>query len=863
MKETPEENDPIQDELRFHLETEQEELEDSGLSPDAARFAARRELGNVTLVTENVRDVWARRHFDALIRDLRLGVRSLRREPGFTAAALLCLTLGIGANTAVFSCVNAYLLQSLPYPEPGRLVAIFEQRPRESMDRNVASYADYFDWKQQSSSFAAMGGYETTSFNYMGTGEPERVTGATVTTNFFDVLDVKPWRGRNFAPEDDVPGRSGAIITYGFGQRHFANNEAILGQVLNLDGRQYTVYGILAPDFVPPVRGLEIFVPIKIDNNLRGNRGNHSLFVLARLKSGVSLGAARSDLEVISRRLEQAYAINRGHYANVVTLSDALRSELRPAMLMLLVTVALVLLIACFNVANLLLARSLVRAREIAVRLTLGGSSLQIVRQLLTESVVLSLSGGVLGVGVAFAGVQYMRSILPAQSTIGPEDLHIDGAVLAFTTAVSILSGILFGLAPAITATRGSLSGWIKSMGRGHSGSRWHGRQRALILTLQTGVAVLLLIGAGLLVRSFWKMQSVNPGFRPDNLLTMQISLPSAYREDVRKIEFQQQMIQRVTAIPGVTGAGFTSFLPFAGQNSRMGFVVEGIEPDPAEPRRANWRLVTPGYMETMKIPLERGRYFAEGDHKSAPVVMLINEYAARRYWKGRDPIGTHARLSSMTSWATVVGVVGDVKHWGLEEGSRPEAYLCSYQAPFSSMNLVVRTQRDPEAMTPVVRSQLRAIDATIPALATESMEDLIDASNSSRRFLTLLVAGFAVLALILAAGGTFAQVAYATSQRSQEIGIRMALGASRRSVVALMMRQVLLLVTIGGVVGIAATSGVARFLKTLLFGGIQPLDALTLTVAPLLMIVIAALACTLPSWRATKTDPATVLRAD
>src|SRR5262249_53109282 len=409
-----------------------------------ARLAAKRDLGNTTSLAETIREAHPRSHFENFLRDFRHAFRNMRREPGFTAAALGCLALGIGANTAVFSCVNAYLLQSLPYPEPSRLVAIFERRPREGAERNVVSSADYTDWQQQSASFSAMAAYEPSTTNYTGSGEPERIAAAGVTASFFDVLGLAPFRGRFFTAEDEKPGTCMAIITHGFWQRHFGTTESV-GRALTLDGRPCIIAGILPPDFVPPVRGWEILFPIRIDNDFRGDRGSHHLFVLARLKPGVTIGQAGSDLSVISKRLEQAYSMNQGHYANVLPLTEALRDELRPAMIVLLVTVALVLVIACFNVANLLLARSLVRAREIALRLTLGGSRMRIVRQLVSESVALGVAGGGLGVALAFAGVAYLRSILPQLSSIGPEDLRVDLPVLGFTAAISILTGILFG----------------------------------------------------------------------------------------------------------------------------------------------------------------------------------------------------------------------------------------------------------------------------------------------------------------------------------------------------------------------------------------------------------------------------------
>jgi putative ABC transport system permease protein len=856
-------DDEIREEIEFHLDAEKSEREAEGLTPQAAGLAAHRHLGNATLVAEDMRAVWRRPWWESVMQDGRYALRSLRREPGFALAAILCLTLGIGANTGVFSVVNACLLRSLPFTDSHRMVAVYENRPREGMDRNVVSHADFLDWRDQAKSFAVIAASEGTTFNFTGAGEPQHPLGAVVTADFFAVLGSRVALGRGVQKDDESPpGARIAVVTHGFWQRHLNGDSAVIGRAITLDNQPYTVIGVLAAEFVPPVRGWELFVPMRFNAESRNARGNHNLTVLARLAPAVSLEQARAEMDGISKRLEQEHAVNKGHFANVVPIHDALRGELRPGMTALTAAAGLVLLMACFNVANLLLARSLARGREISTRLVLGASRLRVIRQLLTESLVLSVVGAACGFAVAWGGVTMVRSALPVHPLITPGDIRLDLVALGYATLVAVASAILSGLAPAVGATSGTLMDAVKSGGRLLTPTVSRRRQHAVILVAETATALMLLIGAGLFLRSFWKVQSVEPGFRPEKLLTMQLTLSSDYREAARKVEFQERMIGRVRALPGVSGAGFTSFLPFTDANSRMGLVIDGIPPDPGEPRRGNWRLVTPGYIETMKIPLRRGRLFNTGDRKGSPLVMMVNETAARRYWKDRDPVGSRARLSGVKEWATVVGVVGDVQHWGLEHGVRPEVYYSSLQSPFFLMSLVVRTEGEPEALMSAVRGVLRDMDKDIPPLAIRTMEDLVSESNSPRRFLTMLVAAFAVIAVLLAAGGIFAQLAYAVSQRYQEIGIRLALGARHWQVVTRMISPGIVCAVAGVTIGLIASAALARLLQTMLFE-VKAVDAWTYSAAAAAMLAVAAAASFIPAWRASQTDPAVALRLE
>jgi putative ABC transport system permease protein len=856
----------IRDEIRFHLEEEQADLEATGLNSSAAESAAVRTFGNRTKIEEDIRDVWTSRRWQEFHQDVTYCLRSFRHSPGFTAAAIFCLALGIGAVTTVAGIANASVFRSLPYPDPERLAVLYEQRPRENLWNNVVSFPDFADWRDQNHVFSAMAATEGSSFVYTSLTDPQRVDGAAVTAAYFDVFGIQPRIGRGFTPADESAGSGSiVIVTDSFWRRNLGSNDAALGRPLVLNGRSYTIGGILPPGFRAPSYEWEVFIPMQSAPLMEaGSRDGHNFGVAARLKPGVSLDQARREMDVISKALEREYPGNKGHYANVVPMPEALHGEFRSSTFALLGAAVLVLLIACFNVANLLLARAVSRGQEISVRLALGAGRGRIGRQLVTEGLLLSLIGAVAGIALASAGMVGIRAILPAHPALGPQDIRLDWTVLGVTTAVAVFSGLLFGLAPALTGIRSGVHRVMHAAGRSQTGSRLRALTRSAIVAVEAGLAVMLLVGAGLLLRSFWTLQAVDPGFRAERVLTMRLALPVSYENESRQFSFQQQMLERVRVLPGVASAGFTSFLPAAGGNSRRGLNIEGVPPDPnQEPRRANWRLVTPGYMETMEIPLIRGRLLRDTDVQGAPLVMLINETAARLYWpSGRDAIGTRATLAGFGQLATVVGVVRDVKHWGLDQPSRPEAYFSSLQYPVSRMSLVLRTQSEPEALMPSVRQVLREIDKDLPPLALQTMEDVLQDSWAPRRFLTLLVTGFAGLALLLAAGGIYAQLAYSVSQRKKEIGLRVAMGARRADVVRMILRQGLTVTLAGLLLGMTVMVALARLLQQILFG-VQALDLRAMIAAALVLLAAAALACALPAWRASCADPAAILRQD
>jgi predicted permease len=800
-----------------------------------------------------------------MLSDLRSAWRLHRGQPAFTLFAILILAIGIGAGTTVFSVANVVLLKSLPYPDSDRLMALFESRPRERQDAGFVSIADFLDWRAESASFADMGAHESTTYGISGRGDAEQVDGAVVTARWFETLGVRPQLGATFDASDESPGAPRRIIlTHGLWQRRFGGDPAILGQTVALNGWPHSIVGVMPASFVPPVRTWELFGAMRFDPAARDSvnaRASHNLNVVARLKPGVSPAQAIQEMDVLSKRLESSYPVNRGHYARVATLIEAQRGKLRPAMRILLAAVGLVLLIACFNVSNLLLARATARAREISIRIAIGADRGRIARLLLTESLTLSLAAAGAGLLGAVWTIAYLRTVVPPELGLAPDDIRLDMPVLLFALGLAVLSGVLFGFAPALGAARSSVNDALRSGGWNQTPSRWSQRQRAAIVAGEMALSVLLLIGAGLLVRSFLKLVAVDPGFRAEKVLTMQVSLPaSKYMKDEQKLAFQKQLLDNVGHVPGVVRAGITSFLPVSGQDSRMGLVIDGIAPDPKEPRRANWRRITPGYMEAMQIPLRRGRFFADSDTREAPMAMLVNETAAKKYWQGRDPVGTRARLATMESWATVVGVVADVKHWGLDEPARPEAYLSLWQAPFWLNNLVVRTQGDPTELALEVRRQLRALDPDLPPAAIRTMQEVIDHSTALRRFYMMLLTALAAIAVILAAAGIYAQLAYAVSQRARELGLRMALGAQRGDMVRLVVKQGLAMSLAGAAVGVAAAWGLSRLLQQLLFG-VKPLDPIAMIGAPLILLAVALLASLIPSWKASKADPAAALR--
>jgi predicted permease len=805
-----------------------------------------------------------------LLQDLGFGIRMLLKTPGFSLVAVLALTLGIAADSAIFSVVNAVLLRPLPYAESERLVVLRERRPQ--LEGMSVAYPNFVDWREQNSTFEDIGVYRRQSYNLTGSGEPERLIGAQVSADVFAALRVSAARGRVFSNDEDKPGADPVVVlSHGLWQRRFGGDPGILDQSLALDGRSFVVIGIMPSDFQFPFRATELWTSAGQASENPGwqNRGNHpGLTGIARLKLGVTVEQAREDMEIVAANLERQYPdANAGSRVTIISaLENAVRSSsagerIRPALLVLLAAVGFVLLIACANVANLLLARATTRQKEIAIRTALGASRRRIVRQLLTESVLLSVAGGALGLLLARWGVKLIIAISP-NSIPRSREINLDGRVLAFTVGVSVLTGIIFGLVPALQSSKPDLNETLKDAGRGSTGSR-HLFRGGLVVS-EVALTLVLLVGAGLMIRSFYRLQQVDPGFNYDHLLTFSVSLPTKqYPEDQQKINFYEQLAEKIRTLPGVQTVGGSSGLPL-GNNGRQQtlFRVDGQpEPEPGQTPVTDACIATPDYFEAMGIALLKGRNFSEQDVKGGPRVTLIDEEFARRYWPGQEAVGKNIRSSRNDPPITVVGVVRRVKMDGLnEDSSRVQSYYPFRQLPNGGMTVVVRTANDPMGIVSAVREQVLALDPDQPVYDLNTMEQIRADSIAPDRLNLMLLASFAVVALILAGVGIYGVMAYSVTQRTHEIGIRMALGARQSDVLGMIIRQGMKLAVVGLAIGLGGAWLTTRAMSSLLFG-VSATDPVTFIVISVLLTGVALGACFVPARRATKVDPMVALR--
>jgi putative ABC transport system permease protein len=802
-----------------------------------------------------------------LLHDLRYAARLQRKNPGFTIIAVIALALGIGANTAIFSVVNTVLLRPLPYKDPERLVMVWEDATKHGYPRDTPAAANFVDWRDQSQVFEGMAAIADTSFNLTGSGEPERLEGRRVSANMFPLLGVEPQIGRVFTAAEDQPGAQRVVLlSHALWQRRFGGDPGIVGQSLTLNGETYVVVGVMPARFKFPSSDDQAWVPIAFTQEEAGNRNTHYLEVLARLKSGVSLSQAQSEMSTIAARLQQQYPQQNADLGAVVQpLHEHLVGDIKPALLVLLGAVGLVLLIACANVANLLLARAAVRQKEIAVRVALGARRWRLIRQFLTESVLLSTLGGLVGLAIAYGGMVLLKAFIP-ENISQARAISIDLKVLSFTLLVSVATGLIFGLTPAIQAARFNQIETLKEGGRDAATGGGGKRLRGLLVMAEVAISLVLLIGAGLLINSFLRLRNVDPGFRAENLLTMKIVLPEPkYEEMERRSAFYTELIQRVQSLAGVRSAALTTNLPLYRQGNSIGINIEGRPaPPPGQELIVVTRIISPGYFDTMSIPLLRGRQLTDQDTETTPNVVVISETMARRFWPGEDAVGRRiavGRIRSPADWVQVIGVAKDVRQFELNAEPKPQMYLTHRQFGFFDLrDLVVKTDVDPASLAATVRKAVWEIDKDQPVSNIQTMEQILADSIARQRFSMMLLAIFAAVALVLAAVGIYGVMSYSVAQRTHEIGIRMALGAQTGAVLKLAVGYGMKLVMAGIVIGLIAAFALTRVMSTLLFG-VTATDPTTFALISLLLIAVAVLASYLPARRATRVNPIIALR--
>ena len=804
---------------------------------------------------------------ETLLQDLRFGLRALLKNPGFALVAVITIALGIGANTAIFSVVNAVVLNPLPFPEQDKLVVVSLFNPQSETKRSGFGNADFLAVKERNQSLEKVAAFSTprNGFNLTGRETPEQVTGTMVTADFFDVLKVNPEIGRAFFPDEDQIGKERTVVvSHKFWQNRLGANPQALNQSITLNNESFTVIGVMPADFRFGQTGTsEFWAALQIQPPQF--RPPYYLNCIGRLKAGVTQAQAEADLSAIANQLQQQYPNSTFTSMTTRTLKEAIVGDSELALFVLLGAVFFILLIASVNVANLMLARATGREKEIAIRTALGASRWRLARQVLTESLLLAFVGGVLGLLLAMWGVDLLVALSP-ENLPRLDEISLDKRVLIFTFSISMLSGILFGLAPAIQSSRSNLNTTLKEGGRSAMESFGRRRLRNLLVVSEFALALTLLVGAGLMIRSFLTIQKVNPGFNASNVLTMQLNLPQAkYREPAKNAAFQQQLLQRLEALPGIEAAAVSMALPPNLLIMHNPFTVEGQPPAPGEaPNLAAQLLISPDYFRTLGIRLQAGRNFSDADNQDAPSAVIINETMARRYFPDQDPINKRLQTGDydpQNSYTTVVGVVDDVKYSGLNEEIEPTMYTPFLQNLWwRSMYLVVRTSGAPSGFASSVRNEVWAIDGDLPVSNIKTMEQLMSESVSEPRVYTTLLGVFGALALVLASIGIYGVMSYTVTQRTREIGVRTALGARRSDVLRLILNQGMRLALIGIVIGLAASLALTRLMATLLFG-VSATDPLTFAAIALLLTGVALLACLIPAVRATKVDPMVALR--
>jgi putative ABC transport system permease protein len=806
--------------------------------------------------------------------DLRYGARVLLKKPAFTLIAVITLALGIGANTAIFSVVYAVLLRPLPYTDPDRLTILWTRAEKIGLEQNWVSEPEVLDFREQSELFEGFGVVNGSTFILTGDGEPEQLKGAEISTNFFSVLGTKIKAGRDFAPEEEIPGAARvAILSDGFWQSHFGGEQSVIGSTINLSGRPTTVVGILPANFalmVPPEAlvnaNVDVWIPYAVDY-AKQERDSHGLTVIGRIKPGVTLARAQGEMNAIAARLYPIHYTHTGFEVKVVSLHGDLVKKMRPALLVLLAAVGFVLLIACANVANLLLGRAAAREKEMAIRAAMGAGRLRLLRQLLTESILLSLLGGAVGVGLAVWGVAALLALSPADLP-RIDEVNIDSRVLLFTFAVATLTGILFGLFPALKASRTDLTQSLKEGSRSVAGGGSH-RLRSLIVVAEIALSLVLLVGAGLLMRSFFRLTRVDPGFDAHNVLSMKLSVPrSKYKEGAATANFYKQLIEKIQALPGVESAAAISHLPLSGDYWGGTLTFEGVTANAERDNLASFevdqRVITPDYFATMKTPLLEGRFFTSLDVRGRPGVAIIDETLARRLWPDTSPVGrrfTFGRFPEKPeTWIEVVGVVRHIRHHRLEAEVREQVYYPHALLSFTGMTLAIRTASDPSGMVGAVRETVRSLDRDQPVYRIRTMDELVAGALAPARFTLLLLLIFAGVAAVLAVIGIYGVMSNAVTQRTHEIGVRMALGAQVSDVLKMVVAQGIKLVAVGIGAGLMAAFLLTRLMASLLFD-VNATDSMTFIFVSVILAGVALVACYVPARRATRVDPMVALR--
>jgi predicted permease len=863
-------NRELDDELRFHVDHEVDKLVASGLGREEALRRARVALGGLDQVKEECQEARGVHLAETLMQDIRYGLRTLRRSTGFAFAALVTLACGIGANTAIFSLLYGVLLRPLPFRDPSRVVVLNETTPRVGLVS--VSYPNFLDWRAQSHSFAALSAVTQVTFNLAGVNQPENISGDAVSPGFLSMMGVRPILGRDFTADEEKAGTPAVVLlSYDLWQSHFGGDRDVPGRTISLDGRPVTVVGVLPSDYLAfdktdVIEPMGVWVAANPDGaSSRGDRGD--TVVVGRLAPGATIGQARAEMDGIAARLAQAYPTENSQCGvSLQPIRDVFVSDIRPAVLILSGAVVCVLLIACANVANLLLMRGAGRAREIALRMALGASRSRVVRQLLAESLVLACLGGLLGVAIAVWGIRGIVTLVPTGALPGTS-VSLNGVVLLFAAGVAILSTCLFGLVPARHSAKASARSSLRDGGR--SATAANSRWRGLLVVAEVSLALMLLVGAGLMMKSLSRLLAVDPGFRSDHLLKVSMSLrTSKYQDDKTVSNFWHVVLDRVRGLPGVEHAALGTVIPMTDSHNRTDITFEGTAlPAPGSFPHPDVHVVSPEYVSTLGLSLLRGRTFTDADRRDAPRVAMVNARIARTFFDGGNPVGRrfifgHPSPTRPPQWLTIVGVLGDTKLYGLANPSRLEVYVPFDQSIENDMDLVMRSANDPAAETSAIRQAVASIDRDQPVFAVATMTDLVDQSVAARRVTFELLGWFSALALVLATVGIYGVMSYSVAQRTREIGIRVALGASQWEILHLVIAQGAAITGAGLVTGVLASLGLTRLLATLLYS-VSAVDPGTFAGVALLLAVVAMIACYLPSRRLLRVDPTVALREE